>query len=334
MCRLGLAVLSLSALSLSALGACGTSDSAGDGRSQGSRGWHTCGDIECATVEVPIDYSAPDLGTIQIAINRASNQSAQSRGVVLLNPGGPGEPGKFLVEGLAPGLRALLPGYDFIGFDPRGVGDSAPLHCSRDADLVGLLNTGGVAAVLDALRSLSRVCAAESGPLFQHVGSNQVVADIDLIRQSLGVEEINFIGISYGTRLGELYAQAFPEHARGIVLDSPVAPIADVTEQVRAQFDALLRAHEAFFSDCASGALNCPTDPKGIFDAVLASEPSDGARAQFIANWQALLSAPPGREILAQLLRAVASGQVMATANMPVMASVDARAGVNFIANL
>jgi pimeloyl-ACP methyl ester carboxylesterase len=331
--RLLLAVLSFSGLSLPGLCACGDSHSTSTNDGM-SLGWHPCGSIECASVAVPIDHSAPELGTIRIAINRAASQSGESRGVVLLNPGGPGAPGKFLVEGLAPGLLQLLPGYDFIGFDPRGVGESAALRCSRDADLVGLLKTGGVAAVLDGLRSLSRVCAAESGPLFQHVGSNQVVADIDLIRQSLGVEEINFIGISYGSRLGELYAQAFPEHARGIVLDSPVAPVADVTEQVRGQFDALLQAHQTFFTDCASGALDCPPDPQGIFDSVLASEPNDNDRAQFIANWQALLSAPPGREILAQLLHQVASGQIMTAANMPVMARVDARAGINFIANL
>jgi pimeloyl-ACP methyl ester carboxylesterase len=320
------------------LGACSTTylEHSDDGMTSplGSVSWSSCGGLQCARVRVPIDYAAPELGTIEVAINRVSALGAERRGVVFLNPGGPGVPGKAFAAASAPALRTLLPGYDFIGFDPRGVGESAPLRCSMDVDLTGLLAAGGVEAMLEGLRSASRRCAAENGRLFNQLGSNQVVADIDQIRQALEVEEINFIGVSYGTRLGELYAQAFPEHARAIVLDAPVSPIADVTEEVKAQFDALLQAQGTFFADCASGTLSCPPDPKGIFDSLVATQPTDSDRAQFIANWKLLLSAPPGREILAQLLRQVASGQVMTAGDMPVMASVNALAGINGFANL
>jgi len=296
--------------------------------------WTPCGEIECARVPVPIDYARPESGTINIAINRAQAVGTQRRGVVFLNPGGPGASGKEFVAASAQALRVLLPGYDFIGFDPRGVGESSALRCSRGADLPGLLRTGGVDAALEALHGLSQLCAVENGLLFNHVGSNQVVADIDQIRQALDVEEINFIGVSYGTRLGALYAQAFPEHARAVVLDAPVAPIADVTEEVRGQFDALLLAQDTFFADCASATLSCPPDPEGLFDSLLASQPTDGDRTQFVENWKLLLSSSPGREVLAQLLRQVASGEVMAAGDMPVMASVNALAGINSFTNL
>ena len=328
----GLAVLSLSVLS-----ACSstTYERTDDGTTSppGSLAWSPCGGLQCARVRVPIDYGAPALGTIEIAINRASTTASERRGVVLLNPGGPGAPGKSLVADFAAVLRAELPGYDFIGFDPRGVGESASLRCSMDVDVVGLVKTSGVEVMLEALRSASQRCAAENR-LFNHLGSNQVVADIDRIREALGVEEINFIGMSYGTRLGELYAQAFPEHARAVVLDAPVSPITDVTAEAKAQFDALLEAQMTFFADCASGVLSCPADPRGVFDSVVATEPTEGDRSQFLANWKLLLSSPPGREILAQLLRAVASGQVMSSADMPVMASVNALAFFNGFTNL
>jgi pimeloyl-ACP methyl ester carboxylesterase len=290
--------------------------------------------LECASVLVPVDYDRPDAGSIGIAINRAAALTPERRGVVLVNPGGPGAPGKGFLAGSASALRGLLPGFDFIGFDPRGVGESAPLTCVANFDLLRLLRDGGVQAMLEELRSTSRACARVNGARFQNLGSNQVVADMDRIRQGLGVEEINFIGVSYGTRLGELYARTFPEHARAVVLDAPVAPVADSTEQALAQFDAFLQVHALFFADCAAGVLSCPPDSEGIFEGIVASQPTDGDRAQFLRNWQLLLSAPPGRVVLAQLLTQVASGQVMAMPDMPVMASVNALADIYGFANL
>jgi pimeloyl-ACP methyl ester carboxylesterase len=314
--------------------ACADSSSGLEGDTPSSRvSWQPCAGLQCGTVAVPIDYDAPELGTIRIAINRVQASAGTYRGTVLLNPGGPGVPGKSFVEQLGPALRVVFPGYDFIGFDPRGVGESAPLRCSAGAEIdpEQVMKTSGVAGWLDLLRSESERCAAQAGPLFQHVGSNQVVADMDRIREALGEDEINFIGLSYGTRLGGLYAQAFPEHARAVVLDAPVAPVADLVGEVSAQFDALLTAHANFFADCASGELACPPDAQEVFAQIVAGEPTDSDRELFLGSWKLLLSAPPGREILAKLLSDVASGQLMASEDMPVMADVPLE--VNTLAN-
>lgn len=193
------------------------------------------------------------------------------------------------------------------------------------------MKTQGIAGWIDLLHSESERCAAENGPLFQHVGSNQVVADMDRIREALGQDELNYIGLSYGTRLGELYAQAFPEHARAVVLDAPVAPVADLVAEVSAQFDALLSAHANFFADCASGELKCPPDAQQLFDRIVAAQPTDTARAVFLSSWKLLLSAPPGREFLAKLLSDVASGQSMAMQDMP--ATADVPLSINTLAN-
>ena len=312
-----------------------SSDNLGaEAASTSSVNWRPCGDIQCGEVAVPIDYDAPELGTINIAINRAQTYGGGNyRGSVLINPGGPGAPGKGFVASLADGLRMQFPGYDFIGFDPRGVGESAPLGCSAgpDVDVDQIMKTSGIAGWIELLRSESERCAAENGPLFQHVGSNQVVADMDRIRAALSQEQINYIGLSYGTRLGELYAQAFPEHARAVVLDAPVAPVADLVEEVSAQFDALLSAHAKFFADCASGELTCPPNAQQLFEQIVAEQPTDSARAVFLNSWRLLLSAPPGREMLAKLLSDVASGQLMASEDMPVM--VDVPLSINTLAN-
>ena len=295
--------------------------------------WRQCGEIQCGEVAVPIDYGAPELGTINVAINRAPALYGTYQGAVLVNPGGPGAEGKSFVAALATGLRQQLPGFDLIGFDPRGVGESAPLRCSAGpaVDVDEIMASEGIAGWLELLRRESERCAAENGPLFQRVGSNQVVADMDRIREALGFEEINYIGLSYGTRLGELYAQAFPERARAVVLDAPVAPVADLVGEVSAQFDALLSAHANFFADCAAGELKCPADARQIFERIVAGQPTGSARAVFLSSWRLLLSAPPGREILAKLLSDVASGQQMMAEDMPVMADVPI--SINTLAN-
>jgi len=277
-------------------------------RPESSLDWRACGEAECAEVEVPIDYTAPEAGSLTIAINRVrANADGTYRGVILINPGGPGAAGKAFVAGSGANLRLAFPGFDFVGFDPRGVGESAPLHCTLGINVATAYDEGGVDGVLSALVSESERCAAEDGELFQHMGSNQVVADIDRIREALGHSEINFLGISYGTRLGALYAQTFPEHTRAVVLDAPVAPTADVTEEVEGQFDALLQAHEAFFEACSTNELDCPADPRGIFEQILTEEEELGKAAQFLAGWAFLLASPPGRETLAQVLLSVAS---------------------------
>jgi len=119
--------------------------------------WRACGAIQCGEVAVPIDYDAPERGTINIAINRAQAAFGTGTylGAVLVNPGGPGAPGKSFVASLANPLRQQFPGFDFIGFDPRGVGESAPLGCSAgpDVDVEAIMKTSGIAGWIDVLRS-------------------------------------------------------------------------------------------------------------------------------------------------------------------------------------
>jgi pimeloyl-ACP methyl ester carboxylesterase len=117
------------------------------------------------------------------------------------------------------------------------------------------------------------------------------------------------------------------------VLDAPVAPIADVTEQASRQFDAFLEAQDAFFADCESRELNCPADAENLFETVVATIPEEDDRTVFLSNWKLMLSAPPGRALLAEVLRTLAGGPMTAMADMPMMAPVDVLSGINALAN-
>jgi pimeloyl-ACP methyl ester carboxylesterase len=274
--------------------------------------WQPCGNLECATLDAPIDYDDPSVGTVSLALNRARANAAQGyRGTVLINPGGPGVSGKVYLANAAPLLRTYLPGFDFVGFDPRGVGESDGLGCViADAEVNAAFQRDGAQGFLQVMQRESRRCAREEGPLFDNMGSNQVVADIDRMRAALGEDEINFIGISYATRLGELYALMYPEHTRALVLDGAVTPVPDVRRQVESQFVALLDLQESFFDDCEANVLDCPPEPEAVFEAMF--EEDDPAPLVQVARglWKLLLASAPGRELAATSLR-VQAGEVL-----------------------
>lgn len=273
-------------------------------RQLGTVEWRACGEVLCGEVLVPLDPAAPEGEQIAIALNRRpADPTQRSLGVLMFNPGGPGASGKAFVEAAA-ALESFP--FDVIGFDPRGVGDSAGLDCDIMDDAAARLDEQGAAAVIELFRSEGQRCREQVGPLFDHLGTNAVVADIEQIRIALGVEQLTFYGISYGTRIGAAYAQRYPEHIRGLVLDAPVPPTADFPELVSAQFDALLGAHDALISGCEQSQLACPTDAQALFERLLQAYDQVGLRDNFLAFWSQGLRSPSGRDSLLSMLRDVA----------------------------
>ncbi len=264
--------------------ACGSPDSSGSGaaeappRSEGGLQWRPCGEMDCAEVMVPLDRNEPAGERIAIALNRVRRiRGLQSVGPLLFNPGGPGGSGKRFVEALREPL-ATFP-FDVIGFDPRGVGDSAALDCLPPANPVAAHLDGGIPAVLAAFREEHQRCQAAGGRLFEHLSTNAVVADIESIRLALGAEQLNFYGISYGTRLGAQYAQTHPGRVRALVLDSPMPPVANLQQLTRAQLDETQVQHEALLAGCAAGELDCPPNARELFDELLDGAASSLERA-------------------------------------------------------
>lgn len=189
--------------------------------------------LDCATVPVPVDYADPASAEIDIMISRLASQNpSKRRGVLLLNPGGPGGSGLAFPAFLARrGMPAsVLDSYDVIGMDTRGIGHSAPVSCGFTADgpYAGNIPPYAVddAAVVErakVVKGVAEQCAQHDrdGHL-RHLTTANTARDLDRIRAALGEEKASFLGYSYGTALGAAYASLFPERSDRIVLDSNI----------------------------------------------------------------------------------------------------------------
>ncbi|QCQ91568.1 alpha/beta hydrolase [Rhodococcus sp. SGAir0479] len=219
--------------------------------------------LECAHVTVPLDYADPGGATAQIAISRAAATGARL-GSLLVNPGGPGASGLGLAtvaDGTELGRR-----FDVIGFDPRGVGASTPqVRCqtpqetdARRGEADVDTSPAGIARTEQKNRLYAARCAERSGlPLLAHVGTREVVRDMDVIRSVLGDAKLNYLGYSYGTRLGTAYAEAFPGNVRAMVLDGALDPQQDPVEESVLQGEGFQKAFDAFAAECGR-SVDCP----------------------------------------------------------------------------
>jgi pimeloyl-ACP methyl ester carboxylesterase len=186
---------------------------------------------QCATLQLPLDYSDPNGRKIAVAVSRVRAASpAGRRGVLLLNPGGPGGPGLDLPRLLAHLLpQSVLDRYDLIGFDPRFVGTSTPISCGLSDEEAGqaltpLEQPGGFPATAALMRKIAGECAGFAGDLLPFATTANTARDMDQIRQALGESKISYLGYSYGTYLGAVYAALFPDRTDRIILDSSVDP--------------------------------------------------------------------------------------------------------------
>lgn len=187
--------------------------------------------LECATLEVPLDYGNPDGRQIEVAVSRmASEKPSERRGVLLTNPGGPGLGGLGYPAILsASGLpQEVKDSYDVIGFDPRGVGNSTQMTCDLTEEQQARGNfpkyahtAADVEREAKPARAIAEQCAAsETAWLLPHLTTANSARDMDRIREALGESKLSYLGGSYGTQLGAVYATKFPERGDRIVLDS------------------------------------------------------------------------------------------------------------------
>ncbi|MEV8593712.1 alpha/beta hydrolase [Streptomyces sp. NPDC052012] len=218
-------------------------------------------DLQCGKITVPLDYAAPDKGTLDLALARYRG-TGDPRGSVLLNFGGPGGSG---VLGLAHGgkeFMGLTDEYDVVSFDPRGVGRSAPVSCGEDATSQALEVTDGEdmsdpAGMLRQLREVAAACAEHSGPVLRHMGTVDVARDLDLMREVLGDDKLNYLGFSYGTRLGAVYAAQFPDRVGRLALDGVDTLTEPLTEQGLVSAEGQQKALENFLAWCTED-IACP----------------------------------------------------------------------------
>lgn len=201
--------------------------------------WERCGALECATLVVPVDWDDPQGPTTDIAVARSLSPDPDTRiGSLLMNPGGPGGSGIEFLAGFAFSAPPEIGNrFDLVSWDPRGVGSSGGLECV--ADVAGEINfvatpedgLADEAAFFAAqLDDAAERCLAQAPELLPHVGTEATARDLDAIRAALGDDQLTYLGYSYGTRVGAVYAALFPERVRAMVLDGAFPPGLDSSE--------------------------------------------------------------------------------------------------------
>lgn len=179
--------------------------------------WNDCyGGFECASFKVPIDYNNLELGEFDIAVMK--HVAATAIGNLIVNPGGPGGSGIDYVYSYASAFTSELIGsFNIIGFDPRGVGRSAPIDCLSDAETdeayasIAYAQNDAELADFDAeSRSFAEKCKSEN-KFLEFYSTANAARDMDILRKLLGDEKLNYLGKSYGTYMGTLYAKIFPK---------------------------------------------------------------------------------------------------------------------------
>ncbi len=218
--------------------------------------WHNCGIADCATVTVPVDYLHPGGPTTSLDVTRVK-ATGTSIGALFVNPGGPGGSAFDYAKAADNMLNAsVLAHFDIIGVDPRGVGHSSPIHCMSDAqiDRMSSANTsthdaGQIQAALNAARIPEQACAASTDPLIAHMGTADAARDLDIVRQVVGDASFNYLGKSYGSELGQVYAALFPERVGRMVLDGVLPASIDtvmMTKDQAVSFEAAIRNFAAY----------------------------------------------------------------------------------------
>lgn len=199
--------------------------------------WRHCGPrLQCARVRVPLNWSHPDGRQIHLKVGRHLASRPDGRiGTLFVSPGGPGESGFDLVANAGSELDAIGEGrLDIVGFDPRGTNGSTRIRCFRSHQ--GLVRFWRGAKIPESVAEseafrrttaeLASRCGRVSGALLRHVSTADSARDVDYLRRLLGQRRVSFLGLSYGTYLGETYANLFPGRVRAMILDGVVDPVA------------------------------------------------------------------------------------------------------------
>ncbi|WP_051830237.1 MULTISPECIES: alpha/beta hydrolase [Streptomyces] len=242
--------------------------------------------LQCGRLHVPLDYTNPATDAIDLALIRYPAAKPDQRvGSLMVNPGGPGGSGVEMVKyGTKDFAGALHDRFDVIGFDPRGTGDSSPVVCYDDKQHDTANQTDEPldpaerkAAHVKQSTDHAAACQAKSGKLLPFVGTRNTARDLDVLRAVAGDKKLNYLGISYGTYLGALYAEEFPKNTGRLILDGAVDPAQDTLDHGVDQLVGFEKSFERFAADCVENhADECPLGPDKDKAAKKAADFLDG----------------------------------------------------------
>ncbi len=239
----------------------------GDGGTGDSLDWEDCGGAECATLDVPVDYDQPDGDTLTLSVARVP-ASGDRIGALFVNPGGPGASAADFATTVAFSLPDdVTEHFDIVGVDPRGLGAS-DIDCGGDfTELYGvdysIDSPEDETTLLDVSSAYVDGCDRAAGDLLPHLGTADVARDIDAVRAAMGDEEINYLGFSYGTAIGQMLAELFPDRVRAMVLDGVLELGPTGAELAVEQSRGFEQALEAFAADCDADP-SCPVAPDAM----------------------------------------------------------------------
>jgi pimeloyl-ACP methyl ester carboxylesterase len=230
--------------------------------------WKSCGaGNDCTTLKAPVDWADPEGEQIELALSR-HKASGTSKGSLLINPGGPGGSGFDFAQGFT-GSTGVYANFDIIGFDPRGVGRSTPIVCftddaDRDEMIYGTYDDpygseGWETELAERQKDWVDACAENTGPLLAHIDTVSVAHDMDMMRAVLGDDKLNYLGYSFGTYIGTVYAELFPEKVGRMVLDGAVEPPFGTFDELATQMAGFDSAFKAYMTDCLKSG-GCPFD--------------------------------------------------------------------------
>ncbi|RKS71798.1 TAP-like protein [Actinomadura pelletieri DSM 43383] len=268
-------------------------------------GWYECfGSAECATVRLPLDYDSPKGATTEIAVARLKARDPEKRiGSLFLNPGGPGGSGTLMAIDAPLFLgEDILDRFDIVGFDPRGINFSDQVKCFKsDRDqklaLAGMnvafpMGEKEEAAYIKSAKALGKGCATTGRKLAGAMSTAQVARDMDVLRRAVGDKKLTYLGFSYGSALGQYYANMFPDRLRALAVDAILNPVSwagtkKTANQLiddrlksgdgayRALREMLVRCGKAGEVKCTFAAYGDPVKNFEVLAARLKAEPLD-----------------------------------------------------------
>ncbi|MES9543647.1 MULTISPECIES: alpha/beta fold hydrolase [unclassified Actinomadura] len=295
--------------------------------------WYKCyGYAECATVRLPLDYDDPKGATTEVAVLRVKARNAKKRiGSLFVNPGGPGGQGTAIAYQAPDFLgKDVLDRFDIVGFDPRGIGFSSNVACfksTRDQSLAlaGMdvafpVGAKQEAAYIKSAKALGKGCSTTGKKLAGAMSSAEAARDMDVLRRAVGDKKLSYLGFSYGTAIGQYYANMFPDRVRAVAVDGVIDPVSWVgTRKTAGQIlddrlrsadgaykalrEILVRCGKAGKAKCTFAAYGDPVKNFDVLAKRLKAKPADieGDKityADFVGGALGMLYDPSGYEII------------------------------------
>ncbi|WP_433466288.1 alpha/beta hydrolase [Spirillospora sp. CA-128828] len=300
-------------------------------------GWYKCyGDAECATVRLPLDYDDPKGATTEVAVLRMKARNPKKRiGSLFVNPGGPGGQGTALAYQAPAFLGAdVLDRFDIVGFDPRGIGFSSNVACfksTRDQtlalagmDVAFPVGAKQEAAYIKSAKALGKGCSTTGKKLAGSMSTAEAARDMDVLRRAVGDKKLSYLGFSYGTALGQYYANMFPDRLRAVAVDGVINPVSWVgTRKTSGQIlddrlrsadgaykalrEILVRCGKAGKAKCAFAAYGDPVKNFDVLAKRLKAKPAniEGQKityADLVGGTLGELYDPSGYEIIDEMV--------------------------------